>query len=118
MMTPVRTNEMMMRDGFMIIPFPTDLSLTKDAGAEELTRAVLKPSDDVFVQKFKKPLRILPDPIAGRALKWVEGLAEFLGGRRAGIDYVSEAERQENPALNATTYDVYWRCVRPGKPDV
>jgi len=135
-MTPVRTSETMMRDGFMIIPFPAELSglmlgqareyigqatgvpVAKEAGVEELTKAALKPSDDAFVQKFKKPMRILPDRIGSQVLKWVEGLAAFLGGNRAGVNYISEAEQKENPTLNTTSYDIFWRCVRPGKPDV
>jgi len=135
-MTSVRTNEAMTRDGFTIIPFPCELSelmlaqarahvrqstsvaVAHDASVEQLTRAVLTLSDEAFVIKFKKPFRIFPDCIGGRVLDWVAGMAEFLGGRRAGINYISAAEQRENPALNETSYDVFWRCVRPCKPDV
>ena len=135
-MTSVRTSEAMTRDGFMIIPFPCELSelmlvqarehirqstgvtMADDADVEEFTRAMLTLSDEAFVKKFKKPFRIFPDRIGGRVLDWVAGMAEFLGGRRAGINYISAAEQRDNPALMETSYDVFWRCVRPGKPDV
>src|SRR5437762_11285177 len=134
-MTSVRTSEAMTRDGFMIITFPCELAelmlaqarehirqstgvaVADDADVEELIRAVLTLPDEAFVKKFKKPFRIFPDPIGGRVLDWVAGMTEFLGGRRAGINYISAAEQRETPALMETSYDLFWRCVCAAKPD-
>ncbi len=135
-MTPVRDSDTMQRDGFMTIPFPaelcermtqhihghirqaTDIPITENAPVEELTRAVARLSDDGFVEQFRKPLRMFPHELGGAVAEWIGSLAGFLGGSRSGINYISPAEHDANPTLQATSHDVFWRCVRPGKPDV
>lgn len=135
-MISIRASEAMVRDGFVTVPFPATLSaemlghirqyvahatglpIGDDAGPDELTRAIMTLSDADFVDRFRKPLRMFPDDIGAGIYEWVESLAPSLGGSRAGINYVSPLECEGNPALKATSFDVFWRCVRPGKPDV
>jgi hypothetical protein len=135
-MIPLRADENMVRDGFVTMPFPVSLSdmmvghirryiadatgiATGDgANCAELTAAVSTLADDVFIQRIKKPFRMFPDAIGGALYRWVEGLSGLLGGSRSGINYVSDRERDINPALTPTSFDVFWRCVRPNKPDV
>jgi phytanoyl-CoA dioxygenase PhyH len=135
-MTPLRTNENMIRDGVLTHPFPAELSdmmirhmrryiakatgvaVSDKADCAELTAAVSTLSDEAFIQKFSKPLRMFPDAIGGAVCRWVEDFGELLGGTRSGINYISKLEQNGNPALTSTSFDVFWRCVRPGKPDI
>lgn len=135
-MKPIRTSEAMSRDGFVVVPFPAELSaqmtahirrfvgaatgksIGNNAGLDELTQALATLSDDAFIDKFRKPMRMFPDDIAQGIYAWAEQTGRDLGGARAGINYVSALERDGNPALTAKSFDTFWRCVRPGKPDV
>jgi len=135
-MIPIRTSDAMVRDGFVTVPVPAELCgqmlghirgyiaeatgirVTDNAGPEELTRAIMTLSDETFVDKFKKPLRMFPDGVGGSASAWIESLSRTLGGSRTSINYVSPLEREGNSALKPTSFDVFYRCVRPGKPDV
>lgn len=129
----IRTSEEMNRDGFLIFPFPAELAaamkshISNFMGIQtvnsfelinKLTEKALLYGDTEFVQKFAKPFRMFPKSVADLASEWVSSLATQLGGQRAGINYVSLGEREKNSNLQKDSYDVFWRCVRPGKPDV
>ena len=126
----------MARDGFILFPFPFDLAKAmkehifaflgiSSAGTmsekEILKRATEKSltySDEEFTQKFAKPFRMFPDSVARIALNWVESLREPFGGKKIGVNYVCAEERAKNSQLREDSFDLFWRCVRPGKPDV
>jgi hypothetical protein len=132
----IRTSEEMKRNGYLIFPFPAELSaamkahifqfmgLQKPSSVPEkeiiqkLTEKSMTYADEAFTEKFSKPFRMFPESVAQIAVNWVEGLAKQLGGKRAGINYVSTDEREKNTSLRKDSFDVFWRCVRPGKPDV
>ncbi len=125
----LRESEEMQTKGFMVLPFPQAIKAKMRAHLESyihrvtnhsgpLLEALSTLSDEQFVQYFKKPLRMFPDSVSKEVVSWVESRAEFLGGNRSGINYVSREEREGNPALHEHSYDLFWRCVRPGKADV
>lgn len=132
----IRTSEDMRRNGYLIFPFPRELSLAMKThiaqfmGAEKIseqneaemvkriTEKSMTYTDELFTEIFSKPFRMFPASVAQLAINWVESLAALLGGKRAGVNYVSEEERKKNKTLGKDSYDIFWRCVRPGKPDV
>lgn len=129
-MQNVRLSDEIQKKGFMIIPFPESLKDTMRhyirsyiegiAGAEkDLTKSVMKLADEDFSRNLgSKPLRMFPQTIANELYSWAASLAHFLGGIQCGINYVSLVERKQNRNLSEDSYDVFWRCVRPGKGDV
>lgn len=126
----LRDRREMREQGFMVIPFPAEIvedarrhiaAFIADAAptAEaHLTQAVMSLSDEAFVRTFRKPFRMFPDAISAKVVAWVEGLAGRLGGARAGVNYVAEDEHRANAKLQPDSFDIFWRCVRPGKGDV
>ncbi|MDR3623849.1 MAG: phytanoyl-CoA dioxygenase family protein [Chlamydiales bacterium] len=132
----IKENEEMQRNGFMIIPFPDELSTSMVSHIKSfvqgsvhdkeevmdhetsLTDLVTMLSDEEFVKRYSKPQRMFPEQVTKKAIAWVEGLASFLGGSRAGVNFVSEDEYTQNAKLNRYSYDVFWRCVRPRKADI
>lgn len=136
MIENTRTSEEMKKNGFIILPFPKILSSTMKTHIAEfmevslssfkneeelhkkLTEKSLSYSDVEFTEIFAKPFRMFSDAIAYQVLDWVNRLTHQFGGKQAGINYVCLNERKKNLALREHSYDVFWRCVRPGKPDV
>lgn len=120
----------MATNGFMIIPFPssvakemiahirTFIGIATGSSDTNLANALAILSDDEFVKKFHKAFRMFPPKVANLLSNWVKGMAAFLGGTQSGINYVSLAERLINTNLQEKDWDVFWRCVRPAKPDV
>jgi hypothetical protein len=132
----IRTSEEMQRNGYVVFPFPPELSAamkshilafmglagssSKQNGGSlrELTDRAARYDDEQFTETFAKPFRMFPAHVASLAVLWVESLSAVLGGQRSGVNFVSSEERQKNPALKPDSFDIFWRCVRPGKPDV
>jgi hypothetical protein len=132
-MIPIRNSDSMKRDGFIVMSLPPALTAAMAGhigahisgatgvaadGIDALTHAVGTLTDDQFVATFAKPRRMFPHDIGSGVNQWVESLAGHLGGARTGINYISKAEQEANPSLTPTSFDVFWRCVRSGKPDV
>lgn len=130
----IRTSKEMQDNGFVIFPFPAELGtamrahisrymgVSSPATGNDLIKRLTEKSlgfqDEEFTRIFSKPFRMFPDPVANLAVEWVESLVNQFGGKRTGVNYVSTDEREKNSALRKDSYDVFWRCVRPGKPDV
>ena len=85
---------------------------------EKLTEKSASYTDEEFTQKFAKPFRMFPDSVSKLAIEWVSSLVGQLEGKRTGINYICQDEREKNKTLRPDSYDCFWRCVRPGKPDV
>ena len=129
-LSDVRNNDTMKKQGFMVIPFPRELliALQQHIGnfirrlSEDkhlsLTEIVTSLPDPEFVGKFHKAFRIFPDSIGSQMHSWASKFSRFLGGEQVSINYVCDSEREKNPTLKQESYDIFWRCVRPGKPDV
>jgi|GEM_PF-2275896 len=128
-------------DGFVVLPFPSSIQqevrryiagfIASKGGIdypenaddiqllEILTRIVSSFSDEEFVDTFRKGYRTLPGNISKGFVPWIESeLAERLKTNRISLTYVCEADRRTNPSLGPESYDIYWRIVRPNKPDV
>lgn len=127
-------------EGFLVLPFPDDILdearshvadyiLAQDSKGrtpeaetsllDHLTTIVTEMSDDEFVTKFRKGFRTLPDQISAKFVPWIEQeLAGRLKANKIALTYVSEADRNTNPTLQPESFDIYWRIVRPHKPDV
>lgn len=129
-MQNVRENEEMIRNGYMIIPFPQDIALAlmrhirffiaqvTQKPALELTEAMMSLSDEEFERRIQKPFRMFPHRESNFLSDWIKDFAPFLGGEQSAISYVSRRDMNVNPELKEDSLEVYWRCVRPGKPDV
>lgn len=74
--------------------------------------------DEVWSQKMSRAFRIFPAPIANRVHKWANDsvLGEF-GKTRSAVNAVYLQEAEMNTKLSKDNIAIYWRCVRPGKPD-
>jgi len=121
-------------EGFATQPFPQELrkemmrhiesqireiaspyAKTKDASLKHLAMSI---PDDIWSKKMHRAFRMFPNLIADKLHQWADQSvrAEF-GKTRSAINLVSAFEASINPKLMAESKVIYWRCVRPGKPD-
>lgn len=131
----IRKSSDMEKNGYIIFPFPGELAkamkshifqfmgiqidgLNETEALKKCAEISLNYSDEDFVKKFAKPFRMFPDSVAELAVNWISSLRDHFGGTRTGVNYACKEERDINYALREDSYDVFWRCVRPGKPDV
>ena len=127
----VRISDEMLEKGFIVIPFPNVLKeqmlqhirsyigQVTHRNEEDLTKSVMSLSDENFSNILgNKPFRMFPDHVAKELYEWASNLDSFLGGVQAGINYVNESEAKINQQLREDSYDIYWRCVRPGRKDI
>ena len=131
----IRKSSEMEKDGYIIFPFPRELTkamkshifqfmgvqtdgLNETEALKKCAEISLSHSDEDFVKKFAKPFRMFPDSVAELTLNWITSLKDHFGGLRTGVNYACKEERDQNHALREDSYDIFWRCVRPGKPDV
>ncbi len=88
-------------------------------GLERLTGLVCAMSDDELVGNFKEGFRTFPDAVSARLMPWIEEqIRDRLQANEVALTWVSEGDRKTNDSLSPDSYDVYWRIVRPNKPDV
>jgi len=131
----IRKSSDMEKNGYIIFPFPRELAkamkshifqfmgvqfdgLDETEALKKCAEISLSYSDEDFVKKFAKPFRIFPDSVAELAVNWITSLRDHFEGTQTGVNYVCKDERDKNHALREDSYDIFWRCVRPGKPDV
>lgn len=94
---------------FLAHPNPDSLSL------EEAAAAV---PDATWGNLMTRAFRIFPMTIAKKLSEWADrAFRNELGVRRTAINVVYPQEVKTNSALSENNIAVYWRCVRPGKPD-
>ena len=107
------------RDTIVAYILSFDKETKSDHNADHLRDVVCAMGDDEFVSNFKKGFRTFPDVLAARLLPWVDSeIRTRLNANQITLTYVSEADRKTNASLSPKSYDVYWRIVRPNKPDV
>ena len=128
----LRESKQLEEEGFLVIPFPQDLSKLMMSHIESyveeqtsmkglsLTKQIESFSNTEFNKVFDKSQRQFPDTVGLYLLKWVqEVMAPQLGGKAASINYPWK-HRQESCTAeqNTSIYDIYWRSVRPNCPDI
>lgn len=90
-----------------------------DNAPDQLTHIAASFSDDQFIQRFVKGLRTFSGSASQQLMPWIEmDIKPMLNARRVALTRVSALDQRNNPTLTAEDYDVYWRCVRPHKPDI
>lgn len=120
-------------NGFTVIQIPDSLFFEISSGVyaciskllgvrlnnlEELTSAVMGLKDEEFVKIFDKTNRFFDIKTAKGINDYVGSMNEFFGSRMSGVNFISPDEVIRNSKLNSKTLDIFFRCVRPGRPDV
>jgi hypothetical protein len=119
--------------GYVCIQIPTSLfsvfndgvyaSINKLFGTklndlEGLTNFVMGLGDEEFVTVFDKANRFFDIKTSQEINNYVKGMSSFFDADMAGINFISPDEVKKNPNLSNKTLDIFFRCIRPGKPDV
>lgn len=116
-------------EGFAVLAFPASLQadirqsiadrIQSGDDLSQMTDTVCALSDAQFIEKFNKGFRTFPDSLSTKLTPWIEKeIRDRLHANQVSLTYVSEADRKTNASLGSDSYDVYWRIVRPNKPDV
>jgi ectoine hydroxylase-related dioxygenase (phytanoyl-CoA dioxygenase family) len=118
------------KNGFITFAFPEDLkremllhietSIRQLGNGKEQTieEIVHKVPDEVWQKKMSRCFRMFPTLLAQQALAWAhESFCDTFGKKRSAVNVVLPQEVEENPELTGDHLAIYWRCVRPGKPD-
>ncbi len=123
--------------GFALLPFPEQLRLkmiryienyvrelgssyigeekAKNAPLEEIALSI---PDDDWTHKMTRAFRIFPKNLGADLFRWAhENIGIRIGMTRSAVNVVYPAELVTNPKLDDQSLAIYWRCVRPGKPD-
>ena len=120
--------------GFSLAPFPNSLrsemlahieNHIRELGAKytDSSTAVLKDvalsvPDSIWSEKMSRAYRIFPKSISHKIEKWAnDSIRPKLDRTQSAINKVYREEIKINDKLDADTPTIYWRCVRPGKPD-
>lgn len=117
-------------NGYVTYPFPEELrqdmlahiqASIRELGDDlesPLENVAKKVQDTIWQQKMSRCFRIFPDSLSKRALKWAhESFCKPFGKQRSSVNVVLPQEATDNPKITEDYLAIYWRCVRPGKPD-
>jgi len=86
--------------------------------SSSLEQIALSIPDDVWAQKMSRAFRIFPKKLSEEIYQWADhSLCKKLGRERSAVNVVYPQEAETNPAVAPDNLAIYWRCVRPGKPD-
>lgn len=129
-------NEKYTENGFTTLPFPQDLRKEMlrhiDAHIRELGAPYLKPGapaatleqiaagvpDEVWSKKMHRGFRMFPKTITDKLQKWAHlAVSKEFGKSVTAVNAVDQKEVEMNPKITKESLAIYWRCVRPGKPD-
>lgn len=93
------------------MPYVTDdISSVKDIA--------MSVPDDVWAEKMTRAFRIFPKEIASKIHAWADhNIRKEFGRDQSAVNVVYPAEVETNSNLSEKNLAIYWRCVRPGKPD-
>lgn len=90
----------------------------KQADSKSLKELALDIPDSEWSEKMTRAHRIFPKTISEHIHQWAfENVGKPMGRSRSAVNVVYPAEVKTNPSLDYTDLAIYWRCVRPGKPD-
>jgi ectoine hydroxylase-related dioxygenase (phytanoyl-CoA dioxygenase family) len=74
--------------------------------------------DVVWSEKMTRAFRIFPKEIANKIHRWAnDSLCKEFYRKRSAVNVVYPQEVETNSKLTTSDIAIYWRCVRPGKPD-
>ncbi len=74
--------------------------------------------DEVWAKKMTRAFRIFPHQISHKIYEWADSsLKKEFGRKRSAVNVVYLEEPEVNSALTPDHLAIYWRCVRPNKPD-
>ncbi len=74
--------------------------------------------DEVWSKKMNRAFRVFPKELAAKVHQWAdESIRTEFGRKRSAVNVVYPSEAEMNPKLTKESLAIYWRCVRPGKPD-
>ena len=118
------------KNGFITLPFPSDLRAAmlaqietsiKELGTgsnnslEEVLESI---PDPIWQQKMNRCFRIFSKEISDLSLKWAhDSFSAPFKKKRSAVNVILPQEAQDNPKITEDHLAIYWRCVRPGKPD-
>jgi len=118
------------RNGFITHSFPQDLrkkmldyidAYLRDLGLKEestLENVVKKVPDAIWQQRISRSFRIFPQCLSKPIFEWAHhSFSVPFGKQRSAVNVVFPQEAAENPKITTDDLAIYWRCVRPGKPD-
>ncbi len=117
-------------NGFVTTPFPASIrqamltyihdyihSISKSP-SKTLEEACQTIPDEEWSHKMSRCFRIFPKPLADQALNWAHTtLSKPFGTTQSAVNVVLSQEVKDNPKITENHLAIYWRCVRPGKPD-
>jgi len=85
------------------------------ASLEEIAMSV---PDEVWSKKMNRAFRVFPHELAGQVHQWADNsIRKEFGRKLSAVNVVYSSEAEMNPKLTKQSLAIYWRCVRPGKPD-
>jgi Phytanoyl-CoA dioxygenase (PhyH) len=118
-------------DGFATKPFPQELraemlrhiemhirKIASGSNTDPLQKIAMTIPDDVWSKKMHRAFRMFPKELTTKIHEWADrSIRTEFGKTRSEINRVSAYEASINPSLSRESLVIYWRCVRPGKPD-
>ncbi|HSX12821.1 MAG TPA: phytanoyl-CoA dioxygenase family protein [Chlamydiales bacterium] len=121
-------------NGFTTKPFPQELRVLmlnhidahiRDTAASYLTsptssleKTALSVPDEVWSKKMNRAFRIFPKDLSEKIHQWADSsIRKEFGRTRSAVNVVYPQEAEMNPKITKQHIAIYWRCVRPGKPD-
>lgn len=124
------------QEGFALFPFPDALRLEMlqhiETHMKELTSSFLpslnhslsleelaaKIPDSEWSVKMSRAYRIFPLSLSEKIAAWADqSLTRLLQRKRSAVNKVYPLEPKTNVRISPNHLAIYWRCVRPGRPD-
>lgn len=124
-------------DGYSIVKFPENLAFNMfsyaqkhlrevwsdyfermDSGSASLEDVIFSIPDAEWSEKMSRAFRIFPIEISHELYRWADAfVCKNLKIKRTAVGVVYTQEHRINPKLTENSSAIYYRCVRPGKPD-
>lgn len=118
------------KNGYVTVPFPEDLRTellshiersVRELNAHEkgsLDEVAASIPDEIWQKKMERAYRMFPDQLGTKILAWADGVfTKEFGKSQAKVNVVMPHEVKINSKLTDESLAIYWRYVRPGKPD-
>jgi len=93
-------------------------SESKEAEKLSLEEIVQYVPDEIWAQKMNRAFRFFPKKLAHEIWHWSDvAIRKEFNKDRSAVNVVYTRERELNSQLKEEDLAIFWRCVRPGKPD-